>query len=164
MAKMAGDISSGMTPLADRWRSFKAIAKAPRKPTPIPNPTKGLFLQSGAMEFNRQRTCAARSSNRRTQKLPTGFRHAGDEAVGSKLTESDTRELKTAEKCTTTARDAAPVHKARGTRVARELSEGCVVFFRYQLRTERRVFFDCFLFALVALEPCSFCHMRSILY
>ena len=91
-------------------------------------------------------------------KLPTGLRNAGDESGGSEFAEGDTGNLKPAEKCAAATGDAAAVDKPCWACIAGKLSERGVVFFSLQFRAESRIFFNCFLFALVALEPCCFCH------
>ncbi len=56
-------------------------------------------------------------------------------------------------KARSAAGEAAAVHNACGAGVAGQLGKRGVVFFRFQFRAEGGVFFDCFLFALVALKP-----------
>jgi len=101
---------------------------------------------------------AAESGSGRTKKLPARFRYAGNETRGSEFAESDTGNLKPAKERAAATGDAAAVDEPCRACVARKLSEGGVVFFSLQFRAESRIFFNCFLFALIALEPCCFCH------
>jgi len=61
----------------------------------------------------------------------------------------------------TASADLATVDKARRARVTGKLGEGCIIFFRLQFRTKLGVLCHRLRFALVALEPCCFCHRRA---
>lgn len=86
-------------------------------------------------------------------RLPAGFRDTWNEAIRGEFTKGDAGNLEAAQECAAAAGQAAAVHNTRRACIAGQLGKRSVVLFCFQFRTESGVFFDCFLFALVALEP-----------
>src|SRR6266576_3171331 len=94
------------------------------------------------------------------ENLPARLGYARNQALQSQFTESKTRNLKSANKCTPTTSDFAPVHYARRAGVTRQLGKPGIVLLRLQLRAQRGVLLHRRAFAFIAIDPGSFGHKR----
>src|SRR5438045_9729289 len=90
--------------------------------------------------------------------LPTGFGYAGNEAREGHFPERQTRTTELADVGVAAAADAATVHDAHGTGVARQLRQAGVIALGPQFRPQRGVLLDGLHFFLVALFPRSRLH------
>src|SRR2546426_4441545 len=98
------------------------------------------------------------SETQRLEILPARFRDARDQPCGSKFAKSESRNLEPANKRATTTADLAAIYDPGWTGVARELRKPDVIFLRFELSSERSVFFHRRALAVIAIDPGGFRH------
>ena len=90
--------------------------------------------------------------------LPARLRHTRDEPARGEFSEGQARNLEPANKRTAAAAHFATIDHPGGTGIARQLRQAHIIFLRFELSTERRVFFYGRALAFVAIDPGRFRH------
>src|SRR5947209_3638109 len=108
--------------------------------------------KTGKKEFM-ERMRAAHPKTLRAGLLPARLRHTRDKPAGGKLSESQARNLESANECPAAAAHFAAIDHASGAGITRQLGEAHIIFLRFELSPERRVFFHGLALAFVAINP-----------
>src|SRR6476620_6017416 len=105
-----------------------------------------------------ERMRAAHPTNPQAGVLPARLRHTRNEPARSEFSEGQARNLEAANKSPAAAADLATINHPRRAGIARQLRQGQIIFLRFELSTERRVFFHGRALTFVAINPGRFRH------
>src|SRR5688572_22313900 len=105
-----------------------------------------------------ERMRAWHPNTRRAGSLPARFGHTRDEPARGELAERQARNLEPANKRPTAAADFATIDHPGRAGIAGKLGEGHVIFLRFELSPQGRVFFHGRALAFVAINPGRFRH------
>src|SRR5207237_3629750 len=101
---------------------------------------------------------AAHPKTRRPAFLPARLRHTRDEPARSEFSEGQARNLEAANEGPAAAAHFATVHHPGGAGIARQLGQAHIIFLRFELSPEGRVFFHGRALAFIAIDPGRFRH------
>src|SRR2546423_3756266 len=105
-----------------------------------------------------KRMRAAHPKPRRPAFLPARLRHTRDEPARREFSEGQARNLESANEGAAAAADLATIDHPGGAGIARQLREGQIIFLRFELSPQGRVFFHGRALAFVAINPGRFRH------
>src|SRR4051812_49362651 len=105
-----------------------------------------------------KRMRAAHPKTRRPAFLPARLRHTRDEPAGSEFSEGQARNFEPANKGTVAAAHFATIDHPGGAGIARQLRQAHIIFLRFELSPQGRVFLHGRALAFVAIDPGRFHH------
>jgi hypothetical protein len=110
----------------------------------------------------KQAAMATATATAYREQLPAGFGNPGDHSCQSKLSKTQPREFEPAEISAAAAGKQAAINDPDRAGILWEEGKTDIIALSLQLCADGGVFFNGFLFALVALDPGSLCHSEPV--